>query len=119
MKKLTAALAAFVALSSTVAFADTNTPAVREMNTFDTILKKASVKPNASNKASEFVIYHQDAVKPCSGHHGEAHHSKKHADKKAEHKAMHKSMHKKHTKKTKVVAKVKKESETTTTTESK
>ena len=97
MKKISVALAAFVALSSTVAFADTNTPAVREMNKFETVLKKAAVKPNASSKASEFVIYHQEAPKPCAGKHGERHGKKRHhAEKKAEKKTEKKAHHKKH-----------------------
>ncbi len=70
MKKFTASLVAFAALTSTAALADT--PVVRDMNTYDNILKVA-MKNRMQGGASEFVIYHQDSRHPCPPEKGKKH----------------------------------------------
>jgi|GEM_PF-976441 len=107
MKKITAALAALAVFSSTAALADT--PAVREMNNFDSIMKKVGI--TSAPKNSEFVIYHQDAHKPLppKAAKKDKKHGKKGEHHKGEHhKGEHKGEHKKHGKKAdKPVAKMK------------
>lgn len=83
MKKILAGVAALVALSySTTVLADT--PVVREMNDFDHILTVATKNRALTNNASEFVIYHQEAGRPCPHkkekgmHEGKKHHHGKH-----------------------------------------
>jgi hypothetical protein len=85
MKKIIVGLATVVALSSTAAMADT--PAVKELNNYDHIVAVGTKNREATNRASEFVIYHQDARRPC-GHKG-----KHEAAKKEEHKHHHHHHH--------------------------
>lgn len=108
MKKLTAAIAAFVALSSSVALAET--PTVRDMNSFDTVLKKSTAHTGGqAAKGSEFVIYHQETAKPAPRHEMTKHHGKK-AKKAAKKHGKKLDDHKKHVKKAnKPVARVKKD----------
>jgi hypothetical protein len=98
MKKITLAIAAFATLYSSVAFSAT--PAVREITSFNYVLKKAEVKAGLPTKSSEFVIYHQNGKKPCKPKAGDA--------RKAEYAHNKKAAVKKHKSKTaKPVAKIK------------